>query len=103
MLGASKHTNQPAKSVLHARVRGRWRDVRDRRLLADHELQLGNQVDNQRAVWIQRLTQLLPPLIKLGVGLREKLANQALNGLSQGSVRNIALQLIEFARGEQAP
>ena len=72
------------------------------RLLADHELQLGNQVEEQRAVRAQRLTQLLPPLGELGFGLREKLTDQALKGLGQRGVRNIALQLIELARGEQA-
>ena len=69
MLGACEHTDQPAKGHLKAGLRVRRRDVWNRRLLADHELQLGNQVEEQRGVRAERVTQLLPPLGELGFGL----------------------------------
>src|SRR6185503_18742280 len=91
-----------AKSHLEARFGVRRRDVRNGRLLADHELQLWNEVDDQRTVRAQCLLQLLPPFGELGLGLAEKLTNQRLERLRQRGVRHIALELIELARREQA-
>src|SRR5262245_60850495 len=102
MLGSREHSNQPAKTHLEAGLGVRWGDFRNRRLLADHELQLRNEVNEQRAVRVQRLTQLLPPFDELDLWLPEKLTNQPLEGLGQCAVRHFALKLIELADGEQA-
>ena len=61
MLGAREHTDQPPKRHLEAGLRVRRRDVRNRRLLSDHELQFRNEVDDERTIRVQRLTQLAPP------------------------------------------
>src|SRR4030095_15250282 len=74
LLGLGEYLDQPTQRHLHAGLRGRWRYVRNRRLVADDELQLGNKVNDQGAVWIQCPMQLLPPLGELGLWLGQKLA-----------------------------
>ena len=54
------------------------------------------------AVRAERLRQASPPPAKLRITLAEDLADQALEGLRQGCVRNVALVLVEFAGREQA-
>src|SRR6185436_14611932 len=88
MLGLGEYLDQPAQRHLYAGLRGRWRYVRNRRLFADHELQLGNEVNDQSAVRIQRPTQLLSPLGELGLGLGQELPAQTSKGLSHSGVRN---------------
>src|SRR5262245_36836391 len=102
MLRTREDADQTADGRLKAGLRIRRRDIRYRWLLADHELQLGHQVEEQRAVRAERVTQPLPPCGELGLRLREKLPDQALESLSQRRIRHVALQLIELARREQA-
>src|SRR5262249_52353396 len=71
-------------------------------LLADDELQLGDEVEEQRSVRVQRPTELIPPPAQLGLRLAEELPDQALEGLGQGGVGNVALELVELAGGEEA-
>ena len=77
------------------------RQVRDRRLRSDNELQFGNEVDDELAVGAERLAQRVPPTAKLGFALAEKRPHEAAEGLGQGGVRDVALVLVELARREQ--
>ncbi len=77
------------------------RQVRDRRLLSDHELQLGNEVDDELSIWAQRRAQSIPPPAKLLLALSEERTDKALECLAQGRVRNVALVLVELAGREQ--
>src|SRR5262249_6908327 len=72
------------------------------RLLSDDELELGDKIEEQRSVRGEGLTKLLPPLAKLGLGLAQKLPEKALERLGQRGVGNVAPELLELARGEQA-
>src|SRR6202521_2190634 len=78
------------------------RQVRDRRLCSDHELQLGNEVHDELTVRAQRLAQGIPPLAKLRLSLAQKRADKALEGLDKGGVRDVALVLVELAGREEA-
>ena len=54
---AREHAEEPPENPLEAVLRVLRRQIRDRRLGADHELQLGDKVDHVLAVRAQRLAQ----------------------------------------------
>ena len=76
-------------------------ELRDRRLLADDELQFGDEVDHEPRIRLQRLQKRVAPGRQLGVALAEKRPHQALKRLRQGRIGNVALVLVELAGGEQ--
>ena len=92
---APEHQLETALCVLR-------RKLRDRRLLSDEELQFGDKVDHELPVRAQRLAQRVAPAGQLGVALAQERADQALKGLRQRGIRDVALVLIELAGGEQA-
>ena len=102
MLLAREHAEEAPENHLKAVPGVLRRQVRDRRLFPDHELQLGNEVDDELAVRAQRLAQGVPPPAKLRLALAEKGPHEAAEGLGQGGVRDVALVLVELARREQA-
>ena len=78
------------------------RQVRDRRLCPDHQLQLGDEVHDELTIRAQRLAQGVPPPAELRLAPAQQRAHQALEGLGQGGVRDVALVLVELAGREQA-
>ncbi len=78
------------------------RHVRDRRLCSDHQLQLGDEVDDELTVRAQRLAQGGPPPAELRLAPAQQRADQAPEGLGQRGIRDVALVLVELAGGEQA-
>ena len=101
MLLAREHAEEAPEDHLKAILGVLWGQVRDRRLLPNHELQLGNKVDDELAVRAQRLDQGVPPPAELGLALAEKRPHEAAERLGQGGVGDVALVLVELARGEQ--
>src|SRR6202521_167182 len=86
---------------LEAVLRVLRRQVRNRWLSSDHELQCGNEVDDKLTVRAQRLAQGVPPPAKLRLALAQERAHKALEGLGQGGVRDIPLVLVELAGREE--
>src|SRR5260370_8399131 len=78
------------------------RQLRDRWLFPNDELQLGHEVDDELTIRSERLAQRVPPPAKLLVALREKRADEGLEGLAHRRVRDVALVLVELAGPEQA-
>jgi len=103
MLLTREHPEEATEHHLEAVLRVLRRQVRDRRLFPNHELQFGDEVDDELAIRTQRLAQGIPPPAKLGLALAQERADKALEGLAQGGVWDVALILIEFAGREQAP
>ena len=99
---AREHAEEAPENHLKAILGVLRRQVRDRRLRSDNELELGNEVDDELAVRAQRLAQGVPPPAQLGFALAEKGPHEAPEGLGQGGVRDVALVLVELARREQA-
>src|SRR6202023_1093579 len=102
VLLACEHPEEAPENHLETVLRVLRRRVRDRWLFPDHELELGNEVDDELTVWAQRLAQGIPPPRKLPLALGEERANKALERLAQGGVRDVALVLVELAGGKQA-
>src|SRR5579864_5620612 len=67
------------------------RKLQDRRLLSDEELQFGDDVDHQPPVRAERLAQRVAPAGELRVALGQKRADEALKGLRQRGIGNVAL------------
>ena len=66
MLRPGEHADEPPKHQLETPLRVLRRKLRDRRLVSDDELQLGDEVDHEPAVRAQRLQQGVAPAAQLG-------------------------------------
>ena len=102
MLLAREHAEEASENHLETVLRILWRQICDRRLFADHQFQFGDEIDDEPAVRAQGLPQGASPLLELRLALTQDMANQTLEGLRQGRVRDVALVLVEFARRKQA-
>ena len=102
MLRARKHADEAPEHELEAALRILRRQVGQRRGLADDELDFGHQVHDEPCVRSQRLLQRLAPSRQLRLALREQRPDQTLEGLRQRRIRDVALVLVELARGEQS-
>ena len=76
-------------------------ELRNRRLVADDEFQFWDDVGHEPAIRSQRLKQRVPPARQLGVALAEQRSHEALKGLSQRRIGDVALVLVELAGGEK--
>src|SRR5205807_3530164 len=102
VLRACKHAEKTPEDQLEATLPFLLRELRNRRLLADDEGQLRDEIDHELAVRSKRIEQGGAPLAHLRVALAEDLSDEALEGLRQRRIRNIALVLVELSRCEQA-
>ncbi len=102
MLRPGEDAEEAPEHQLEAALRVLRRQLGDRRLLADDELQLRDEVDDELAVRPQRLAKRVAPRGQLGLALAEERPDQALERLRQRRVRDVALVLVELAGGEQA-
>ena len=62
----------------------------------------GTRLTMRLTIRAQGLPQRVPPLAKLDLAFAQDMADQALERLRQGGVRNVALVLVELAGREQA-
>src|ERR1700756_5204424 len=86
---------------LEAVLRILRRHVRNGRLFANDEFQLWDEVNDQLTTGTHRVHHDGPPLFHLRFALDEDLTDESLEGLSQGSVRDVPPVLVELARREQ--
>ena len=77
------------------------RQLGDRRLLSDNQLQFGDKVDHQLPVRAQGVFERRAPDRQVGVAGREQAADETLKRLRERRIRNPALALIELAGREQ--
>src|SRR5271166_3810069 len=73
----------------------------NRRLVADDEFHFGDKVGHKSAVRAERLQNSVAPTLQLGVALAQKRPHQALKSLHQRRIGDVALELVELARGEE--
>src|SRR6266478_5044478 len=101
VLWPGERAEEAPENHLEAILRISRRQVWNGRLLPDDELHLRNEADDQLTVWPDRLRQGTTPLVHLGFALDEDLTDQGQQGLCQGRVRDVALELVELARREK--
>src|SRR4051812_28109959 len=102
MLRSCEDADEAAKHKLKSSLRFRWRELRDRRLFTNDVLQLGDEIDDQPPVRLQRFTKRVAPHMQVVVVLVEERPDEALEGLRQRRIRDVALVLVELARCKQA-
>src|ERR1700733_2023674 len=102
VLLAREHAKEAPEYHLEAVFGLLRRQVRDRRLCSDNELQLEDKIDDQLAVRTQRLLENVPPPAERCLALAQKRADEALERLGQGGVWDVALVLVELTRHEEA-
>ncbi|EDT07166.1 hypothetical protein BgramDRAFT_6103 [Paraburkholderia graminis C4D1M] len=101
MLGPREHTQEATEHPMKQVLRILRRQIRNGRLLADDERKLGNQVHHHLAIRRERLHQLFAPGLDLRVAFAEQIAQEPLECLRKGGVRNVSLVLIELAGSKQ--
>ena len=91
VLWAGEYPEEPAEHPLKPVLALlRWQ-LRNRRLRADDQRELGDQNHHELAIGAQRLEQRLPPVLYLLLASAEELAHQQLKGLRQGDVGDVTL------------
>src|SRR4051812_45042019 len=102
MVRSREHADEPTEYQLETSSRVLGSEIRNRRLVSDDELEVRDEVDHEPPIRAQRLDQSVAPTTQLGVALPEKIPNEALKGLGERGVGDVALVLIELAGGEQS-
>src|SRR4030088_315541 len=97
-----EYADESPEHHLEAFLRFQRGQVGNRRLLADDEFELRDEIDDERAVRAQCLPKAALPPGELVLALSQDGADETLKGLRQGRIRNVALILIELAGCEQA-
>src|SRR5262249_37673682 len=101
MLLPRKDADESPEDELEATLRVPRRENRDGWLLSYDVLQFGDQIYDQKSVRTQRLTKRVAPDAQIGFGLAEKRTDEALEGLRQRRIRDVALVLIELAGSKE--
>src|SRR4029450_5871817 len=94
MLGPSEDSQKPSEHELEAALRVLWRQFRDHGLVADDDLQVGDEIHHELSVRSKRLKERISPATQFGVALGQEWTDQALKGLRESGGRNGA-----FVRG----
>ena len=97
MFRCCEYADEATEHELKAPLRLLRLKLGDRRLIADDEVQFGDEVGHEPAVRAQRLQKGLTPIRQLGDALAEQGSHKALKSLCQGRIGNVALQLVELA------
>ena len=66
---AGEDANKTSEHELKPALRLPWLELRDRRLLADDELQFGDEVGHEPCIRLQRLQKRATPSLQFGVAL----------------------------------
>src|ERR1700685_2653432 len=102
MLRPREHSQEAPENHLKAVLGLLRRQVRDRRLCSDNELQIRDKHDDQLAVRTQRLLENVPPPAERCLALAQKRADEALESLGQGGVWDVALVLVALTGREES-
>ena len=101
MFGPGEDADEPPQHQLESPLRLLRLKLGHRRLVADDEPQFRNEIDHQLAVRAQRLQKGIAPDAERGVALAEQRPDEALKGLRQGRIGDVALVLVELAGREE--
>src|SRR6516165_527685 len=93
MFGSSEDADKLPEHQLEAPLRVLRGKLGDRRWLSDNELHFGNNIHNETCIRSQRLPERFAPGRKVRFAFAEQRSDQALKGLCQRRVGNIAFVL----------
>src|ERR1700758_4021364 len=101
VLWPGERTEETPEHQLEAVPRVLRRQVRNGWLFANDKFQLGDELNDQLPTGTHGVQQEGPPLLHFRFALDEDLTDQSLEGLCQGSVRDVPPVLVELARRKQ--
>src|SRR5262249_8990379 len=101
VLGPSEDPQKPSEHELEAALRVLWRQFRDHGLVADNDLQVGDEIHHELAVRSERLMERMSPATQFVVALGQERTDQALKGRRGGGVRIVGFVRVELARRKQ--
>ena len=102
MFQPREHADEPPEHQLKTPSRVLGKEIRNRRLVSDDQLQFRDEVDHEPSVRAERLEKRGAPGRQVGLALRQKATGEALESLSERRIGDVALVLIELARCKQA-
>ena len=102
MLRSCEDADEAAKHQLKSSLRFLRRQLGDRWLFTNDVLHLGDEIDDQPPIWVQRVTKRVAPRVQVVFVLAEERQDEALECLRQRRIRDVALVLVELARCKQA-
>src|SRR5580692_923488 len=88
-----EYADESTEHQLEAALRILGRNFGNGRLFSYNELQFGNQIHNELSVRIQRFTKGISPFAQLFFAFAQQQADEALKGLRQSCIRDVALVL----------
>src|SRR5207245_6686415 len=94
MLRSREHSDESPKDELESALGVLERKVGDWRRFADDELQFRNKVHNEPSVRTERIVKRIAPLAQLPFALAQEGTDEALKGLRERRIRDVALVLI---------
>jgi hypothetical protein len=66
-------------------------------LVSNDQLQVGDKIDDEFAVWIQCVTKAVTPGCEIGLALDKKVPDKTLKRLRKRGIWDVALVLISLA------
>src|SRR5215469_10500256 len=102
MFRPSEDTDELPKHQLKAPLRVLWGKLRNRRWLSNDQPHFRNEIHNQSCVRSECFPQSIAPRGKVRFAFAEQRPDQALKGLCQRRVGNVAFVLIELAGSKKA-
>src|SRR5215472_3472331 len=102
MFRSREHADEPPEHELKAPLRVLRRELRDRRLFTNDESQFSDEVDHESSVRTEHLQKRVVPRAELDITPPEQRPDNALKSLAERRIGDVALVLIELARGEES-
>src|SRR5476649_1429706 len=100
MFRCGEHAYQTSEGDLEQTAGLLRRKIWSVRMLAADQLEFGHELDQQPSLGAKRFGQRPAPIFQLEAALAQQAADQPLDSLRNRHIRNIALQLVELARGK---
>src|SRR5262249_7050874 len=101
MLRPREDRQEAPEDQLEASLRVLGRQLGDRGLATNNELQFGDQIDHQLPVRAKRLAERITPSGQLAFALSEERTHQIRKGLRQRGIGDVPLVLVELPCGKQ--
>ncbi len=102
VLLSAEYADERPEHRIESVLRFLRRNLRHRQLLADYELELGDEIYDKLTVQTHSIPDCVPPTPNLCLVLAQNLPNQSLEGLSESRVRDIPLVLVKLTRNKDA-
>src|SRR5438093_11733606 len=102
MFQPREHADEPPEHQLKTPSRVLGKEIRNRRLVSDDQLQFRDEIDHEPSVRAEHLEKRGAPGRQVGLALRQKAPGEALESLSERRIGDVAFVLVELPGCEKA-